>query len=199
MSWLKRLGFTGLSMHNLQPYLSGSKSGKVVGITFDDGFQNVHRNALPVLDALGFSATNYFVSNQIGKSNQWDREIGIPYAACMSRAEMAEWVAAGNEVGAHTLDHPCLTDLSLDTARHQISASRKALQDQTGEPVTTFAYPYGCFSESLRDLVKEAGFTNATTTVRRRARPDNDPFLLPRKIVRDSDGFGKFMLKCLVR
>jgi len=37
---LKTLGYQGLSMSGLEPYLRGEKSGKVVGITLDDGFVN---------------------------------------------------------------------------------------------------------------------------------------------------------------
>ena len=40
MALLKLLGYQGLSMTDLQPYLRGEKSGKVVGITFDDGYLN---------------------------------------------------------------------------------------------------------------------------------------------------------------
>jgi hypothetical protein len=32
---LKKLGYKGLNMTELQPYLTGKKQGKVVGITFD--------------------------------------------------------------------------------------------------------------------------------------------------------------------
>ena len=49
MAWLKLLGYTGLSMSSLQPYLQDKKTGKVVGITFDDGYQNNLIHALPVL------------------------------------------------------------------------------------------------------------------------------------------------------
>ena len=49
MRWLARLGYRGLSMRELMPYLAGARSGKVFGLTFDDGFLNVHRHALPVL------------------------------------------------------------------------------------------------------------------------------------------------------
>src|SRR5690606_13014307 len=66
MFWLRRLGYRGLSMHQLMPYVSGEKSGKVVGITFDDGYRNVLENALPILEETGFSATNYFVVRQFG-------------------------------------------------------------------------------------------------------------------------------------
>ena len=35
---LNMLGYKGLSMRELAPYLEGQKTGKVVGITFDDGY-----------------------------------------------------------------------------------------------------------------------------------------------------------------
>ena len=40
MLMLRAFGFCGLSMRDLEPYLSGEKQGRVVGITFDDGYEN---------------------------------------------------------------------------------------------------------------------------------------------------------------
>ena len=65
MTWMHRLGYQGLSMRDLMPYLGGERTGKVFGITFDDGFRNVHQHALPVLRQLGFTSTNYFVANHL--------------------------------------------------------------------------------------------------------------------------------------
>ena len=73
MLWLRRLGYRGLSMSRLGPYLRGEKQGKVVGISFDDGYRNVFQNAMPVLDELGFTATNYIVARHLDGSNFWDQ------------------------------------------------------------------------------------------------------------------------------
>ena len=64
MGLLKILGYQGLSMSALQPYLSGNRTGKVVGITLDDGYLNNLTHALPVLERHGFSATCYVVSKR---------------------------------------------------------------------------------------------------------------------------------------
>lgn len=199
MAWLKRLGFKGLSMRDLLPYLTGRKSGRVAGITFDDGFRNVHRHALPILQTFGFTATNYFVSNQIGGFNQWDVNTGVPYAACMSRSDVLEWAAAGHEVGAHTLDHARLAETPLDEARRQIIDSRHALEDMTGQAVDAFCYPHGSFSQRVRTLVEEAGFSTATTIEKRRVTARDNLLLLPRKTVRGSDGLYNFLRKSLVK
>jgi len=49
MRLLRWMGYRGLSMHDLEPYLNGHEKGKVVGITFDDGYQNNLQHALPIL------------------------------------------------------------------------------------------------------------------------------------------------------
>src|SRR5690606_26543064 len=91
MRWLRRLGNRELSMRDILPYVRGEKQGKVVGITFDDGYRNVLRNALPVLRQNGFTATNYFVVEQLGGGNVWDYEKGIAHADLMTAEEMREW------------------------------------------------------------------------------------------------------------
>ena len=81
MTWLKRLGYRGLSMAQLMPYLRGEKQGKVVGISFDDGYRNVFQNAMPVLDELGFTATNYIVARHLDVPTS-----GISPKACRTPA-----------------------------------------------------------------------------------------------------------------
>ena len=92
MTWMKRLGYRGLSMRDLAPYLAGERMGKVFGITFDDGFRNVFENALPVLSGLGFTSTNYFVANQFDGGNIWDQAENVPFAPLMSVAQARAWV-----------------------------------------------------------------------------------------------------------
>ncbi|MEY2622719.1 MAG: hypothetical protein RIT26_2539, partial [Pseudomonadota bacterium] len=72
MAMLRALGYQGLSMRDLEPYLEGRKQGRVVGITFDDGYQNNFDHALPILRRHGHTATCYAVSGLIGQSNVWD-------------------------------------------------------------------------------------------------------------------------------
>jgi peptidoglycan/xylan/chitin deacetylase (PgdA/CDA1 family) len=72
MGLLRLLGYRGLSMTELEPYLRCELTGKVVGITFDDGYQNNLEHALPVLQRNGFSATCYAVSDPFEGRNAWD-------------------------------------------------------------------------------------------------------------------------------
>ena len=57
MAALNVLGFRGKSMGDLMPYLNGERQGKVFGITFDDGYENNLRCAMPILKRYGFTST----------------------------------------------------------------------------------------------------------------------------------------------
>lgn len=199
MLWLRRLGYRGLSMAQLMPYLRGEKQGKVVGITFDDGYCNVLENAVPVLEDCGFHATNYFVARQLGGANVWDHGEGVPPSPLMNASEIRVWAAAGHEVGSHTLNHPVLPGISPELAANEIRDSRDVLEQITGTPVTAFCYPYGKFTPALADCVRDAGYDSATTTARGLARNDDDLFALPRVAVVRSTLLPRFLLKTLTR
>jgi len=198
MHLLKYLGFQGLSLKEAIPYIRGQKHGRVAAITFDDGMMSVYERAMPVLDKLGFTATNFFVINHIGNQNEWDAP-GAQRAPCMGLREIFNWVAHGHESGGHTLNHVHLTQVDEDEARKQIALSKQNLENILGQSVVSFAYPYGNENGQIRDLVSEAGYHFAVTTRRGRARQDDSLHGLPRYSIRRNDSSMQFLLKCLLR
>jgi len=199
MRWMRRLGYQGLSMRELMPYLRGDKAGKVFGITFDDGFRNVLEHALPVLKETGFTATNYFLANQLGGSNDWDAANGVPTAALMSQPEMLQWAQAGQEVGSHGLEHLHLNRLTQDEAQQQIAQSRQQLSQLVGQEVTAFCYPYGDFNPEHVQMAQAAGYVSATTTERGLVQATDGLFELPRVGIWRSTHLLKFLQKCLTQ
>lgn len=197
MRWLSRLGYRGLAMSELMPYLRGEKKGKVVGITLDDGYQSNVSHALPILKQHGFSATCYVVSGRLGQHNEWDAALGMAKAALMSGEEMRAWVDAGMEVGSHTCSHADLSRLSLAEARHELLQSKSDLENLLQKPVTQFCYPYGHFSPEHEALVSQAGYEAATTTYRGRACATDRMTALPRVPVVRSTYAVQFLLKVL--
>ena len=63
MWMLKKLGYKGLSLNKLKPYLDGEKRGKVVGITFDDGYKDHFDYVAPILEQKGIDAAFFPVSD----------------------------------------------------------------------------------------------------------------------------------------
>lgn len=199
MVWLKRLGYTGLSMRDLMPYLRGEKTGKVIGITFDDGYQNVLHNAIPVLNSLGFTSTNYIVSNHLGSNNFWDQAKGVPSSQLMTLDELQQWLKAGHEIGSHTLDHVHLPDIDTTEAQRQIQQSKLDLENRLQTAVDAFCYPYGHTTPEIEQWVRNSGYSNATTTARGLALPSDDMLDLPRVLVARSTHIFRFLQKCLTQ
>ncbi len=134
-------------------------------LTFDDGFRNVFQNALAPLAQHGWRAMQFLVSNCIGKLNEWDLRDGEAPEPLMDDVQVREWLGAGHAIGSHSLTHARLTRLTLRDAREEIFASKKKLEDAFGVAVDDFCYPYGDWSEPVRDLVVEAGYRTACTTL----------------------------------
>ncbi len=180
MRLLGWLGFRGLSMSDAMPYLRGEARGKVAVITFDDGYVDNLEHALPVLQRHGFSASCYAVSGALGDYNRWDEARTGVRAPIMTAMQLRAWRAAGMDVGAHTHSHVRLTQCDDAALQREVNDCRKALQDCTGSPVTQFCYPYGDHDDRVVASVREAGFSDATTTLRGRARAGGDPLRWPR-------------------
>jgi peptidoglycan/xylan/chitin deacetylase (PgdA/CDA1 family) len=195
MALLKTLGYQGLSMSALMPYLRGEKHGKVCGITFDDGYLNNVEHALPVLHHHGFSATCYLVSGQLGGSNVWDHAKGIQPKALMQANHARDWLAGGQEVGAHTRTHADLTQLNEAQSRDEITRCKHELEAATGAAVSQFCYPYGHYTARHAAQVQNAGYAAATTTARARATPKHSLWELPRVPVMGSVWLPQFWRK----
>ena len=202
MAVLNSLGYRGKSMGDLLPYLKGEKGGKVFGITFDDGYENNLRCALPVLNRYGFSSTCYIVANEIGKTNSWDLERGVLQVPLMNVKQLQAWVDAGQEVGSHTLNHVNLETLSQANQAHEISQSKAQLEAlvQQKAGIQHFCYPYGGLNITAVQNVRAAGYLTATTTVRGRVvQGQSDDLLLPRVLVSRTTTWMQLLLKCLTR
>ena len=195
MAFLKLMGYRGFSLSGLMPYLRGELQGKVVGISFDDGYLNNLTNALPVLQSYGFSSTCYAVSQLLGKTNEWDRHIGIAQTPLMNAAHLEAWVAGGQELGAHTRHHRHLNQLTDSDCHEEISLCKSELEAMTQTEVRHFCYPYGDFTPEIALLAEQAGYQSATTTVRGRCHSGEDMMQLPRVPVLRSTSLVTFALK----
>jgi peptidoglycan/xylan/chitin deacetylase (PgdA/CDA1 family) len=192
---LQKLGYKGLSMDGLQPYLVGEKLGKVVGITFDDGYRNNLTYALPILKKFGHSATCYIISQKIGGTNEWDLDKGIVENPLMTIREVNEWIEGGMEIGAHSQNHIHLADCTIERATIEIWRSRSDLESQFNCLVNHFCYPYGSYNSDIVECVKEAGYQTATTTNKGRVEGEVNLLELPRIAIKNRTILPLFFIK----
>lgn len=105
---------------------------------------------------------------------------------------------AGMDIGAHTVNQAPLSSLSYAEARAEIGASRSRLEALIQAPVRLFSYPSGKpghdFEKRHGNMLRSAGFDAAVTMAPGAARPDTDPYALPRFTPWDKSSSG-FLLR----
>jgi peptidoglycan/xylan/chitin deacetylase (PgdA/CDA1 family) len=131
---------------------------------------------------------------QIGISETWLAEYSQNEPSrrrffMLNRSELQELADAGMTIGAHTLSHPMLSQMSEPLAWREISESRTELAKALGREVWAFAFPFGT-PEAVHgrdaELAQRAGFTCAFMNME--GSLAHDKFQLPRSHV--SAGMG---------
>jgi Predicted xylanase/chitin deacetylase len=84
------------------------------------------------------------------------------------------------EIGAHTRHHPMLPGLSFERQREEIQTNKRELEVLLGKPVTAFAYPNGRATTDAKQIVRDAGFESACTSLDDVVRPESDIYELTR-------------------
>jgi len=177
MEHLARAGYQALTVSE---WIEGLRPLRPVVITFDDGFRSVAEVARPVLERLGFRATVYVTAQYCGGRNDWPTQpAAVPRAPLLAWDEVRALIGAGLEIGSHTLTHPPLTRLSPPDAEREIARSKQIIENETGQPVRSFAYPYGDYNDRVRSLVA-AHYQSACGTRLGLVGPDSDPLALER-------------------
>jgi peptidoglycan/xylan/chitin deacetylase (PgdA/CDA1 family) len=144
-----------------------ARDGWLACITFDDGFRDVVRVALPALAPLGVPATIYVVTRHAGRDAvAFAEDDGTAASDLASWDELRAARDAGWEVGSHAAEHRRLALLLPAEQRALVAESRDAIARELGAPPRAFAYPYGSHDDDTVEAVRDAGFESAVTTQR---------------------------------
>ncbi len=83
------------------------------------------------------------------------------------------------EFAAHSRTHPDLTKLNPEEAEREIIESKSIIEERLGVEVTDFAYPYGKYDSSVKQLTRRH-FKSACSTRLGKVQSGDDPFSLKR-------------------
>jgi peptidoglycan/xylan/chitin deacetylase (PgdA/CDA1 family) len=194
MLLLKRCGLRGVSLGTLGDAIAADRAQGLVGITFDDGYRDVLRFAVPVLHECGFAATFFVVSDLLGGSNTWDPP---PRRDLMTAADVRELAASGQEVGSHSACHARLTEVTPAELRHEVAGSRTALIALLGAEPRSFCYPYGAVDATVVRAVADAGYTYGCAVTR--VPGVAGPLATPRIAVGERDTDARLLAKLFLR
>jgi len=198
MQWLRNSDYWGVSLEAALAMLASGESGNspLVVITFDDGFRDFYTEAWPVIQRHGFTATMYLPTAFIAAQRKSFRG-----KECLTWNEVRELRAHGIRFGSHTVNHPKLHELSWNAIEDELRLSKTCLEQELGEAVAGFAYPYAFpqedrhFTKMFTELLRGQGYQNCVTTVIGRAQAGGNLFCLKRLPVNSCDDEPLFVAK----
>lgn len=153
---LKNTGYTFITPNQIPDLLEGKMSvpKKPIILTFDDGYRDFYTDVLPIIKKYDARVVAYIVPGFLGKPNNLTHQ---------QLKEIAESKLV--EIGAHTVDHAYLKGLNEKRVRFEVEQSKDMLEKELHIPIVSFAYPYGAFDLNAIQIVKNAHFKTAVSTV----------------------------------
>ena len=131
-----------------------------VAVTFDDAYQSVLENAVPILQERSIPATFFVPTKYLGSRPGWitnerHRNAG---ERLLTMDELRYVQKSGGLIGSHGVSHRSLTELSRAEAFAELTESRQVLQGILGQKVGVFALPYGSSNPDVLRMAAHAGY-----------------------------------------
>ncbi len=205
MSFIRLLRSLGFNIISMRDVLAADGPGrKDVLLTFDDGFENNYRYAVPVLEQEKCPATIFVLAGRLENGtndwdqahlpkNQRDRLMTLPQMKVLANSKYITF-------GSHGLYHrpfPRLTELEL---HKEVRHSYEILSRELGDAfVPVLAYPWGEYSDATRKALHKSPYKLAFTTDKHRWSPEHSPYAIPRYSAYFRDGNPIILLGKLCR
>ncbi|MDQ5944420.1 MAG: hypothetical protein QG658_487 [Patescibacteria group bacterium] len=142
--WLQTKDYT------VDRYITPGFSRGIVSFTFDDGWESIYKQGLPLFEQYGIKTTQFVVA---------DYDVNEAY---MSPDQIRAMQKLGHDIGSHSFshaDHEVLQD--KDLAR-EVAGSRTVLNQKYGG-TNNFAAPFGRYNQDVNDAVKQCYQSHRTT------------------------------------
>jgi peptidoglycan/xylan/chitin deacetylase (PgdA/CDA1 family) len=114
----------------------------LITITFDDGEETNITTILPLLQSLGIKSTQCYSTSFIKDNPNMITDV-------------LAFRNAGHEICSHGVTHPDLTTLTSAQVDAELANAKTYLQEITGQPISSFASPYGLYNSSVLNQIKQ--------------------------------------------
>lgn len=128
--------------------LAGERTEPTLAISFDDGFKDNLR-ASEMLQEHGLSACFFVCPSIVGETDSeklkkfsFENLRKRDVRQFLTWADIEQMKASGHEIGNHTMDHLCLSDLEKSQFIDQVGNAKRELTSRLGD-ADHFAWPFG--------------------------------------------------------
>jgi len=173
------------------------KSRNNIAVTFDDAYQSLLQNAVPVLRAKNIPATIFVPTGCLGRRPYWIKNKNHNYSdqIVATEAQLNALPADLITIGSHSVSHIKLTDVEESLARKEIFKSKETLEKILNKKVTLFSAPFATLDEKLSNLFVEAGYKRVFLNIPAFPATETDSYIMGRTSVEPTDWPMEFYLK----
>lgn len=122
-----------------------------VSFTYDDGYAECYTTIAPLLEKYGTNAAFFLNANYISSSIEYQKEfnkrVAMNVKSPLTWAQVVEMHQGGHVIGAHTLDHVRVSNLSKEEYEYQLKENKRLLEEHLYAPCDYFAWTYGNFKD----------------------------------------------------
>lgn len=184
MQAIKDLGYDVISMHDFIAWKSGEKKikDKSILITIDDGWKSVYTDAYPILKEFEFPFTVFLYTNYVDGGG-----------SALTTPMIQEMQKNGCTIGSHSISHPYPGKIKserkkgdkefTDYLRKEMGGSKKQLENQFKQKVTSYAYPGGFVTEEMLPISTELGYQCLFTVLPGKVTASLPDTTLPRYVI----------------
>jgi len=138
-----------------------------VVLTFDDAFENLLTNVIPIINELRFPISIFVVTGCMGNKPAWPEDRGYHHDEheLLMDSEQTKQLS-GNpliSIGTHTHTHPRLADIDSHAVEAELRDSKKMLESLINREVINLAFPHGSYNKEVSAIARECGLTRLLT------------------------------------
>jgi len=189
IKYLKENNFKFLNTKDLDDL--SKLPNKSVLITFDDGYENVFINAVPILKKYNIPAVFFISTNVVGEEINGVKIMNWEQIKFLSESSLFE-------IGCHGHNHIRFTSLKTDDLADQLMKSKNILEEKCGKSIKAISFPFGRSNQDVLKKIKEIGYFYGFGVKIKNLSKQDDILCLPRIAVDESvfsDIFFKDILK----
>lgn len=188
MRYMKQL-YNPITMSDVCAYVEGKLEldRPSFVVTFDDGYENIYTTK-SLFSKLNIQPTVFAISDR----KYVNRKVLGTNLRLLSESQLRALKDSGWDIGSHSSRHEVLDSLPAKAMREQIIGSKKQLKKILNNPIHSFSYPKGRYSEKVIETVRHAGFTVGLSMDDGLITHESNRFTIPRIGVNNSHTTAEF-------
>lgn len=135
---------------NITEYILKKRKGGVI-ITFDDGYEDNYKVALPILKKYEAKAIFFISPKFIGKKNLWNTRADV-ILNHMNKKGVTAIIKDGHTIGSHGINHHKMIKLNDSEILSELKNSKIMIENKFKIKINSFAYPYGSYNEKVKKI-----------------------------------------------